>query len=78
MDHVVADRIEPGAAHEVLAVGDARIGDRLGVDIGPATIEAYERAIADAKTVVWNGPMGVFEIEAFATAPTPSRARSRR
>ena len=39
----------------------------MGVDIGPATIKAYETLIADAKTVVWNGPMGVFEIEAFAT-----------
>ena len=63
-------------AHEVLAVGDARIGDRIGVDIGPATIAAYEAALADAKTVVWNGPMGVFEIDAFAAAPTPSRGRS--
>jgi phosphoglycerate kinase len=66
-DHVVTDKIQEGTANEVLAVGDARIGDRLGVDIGPATIKAYEGAIADAKTVVWNGPMGVFEIEAFAT-----------
>jgi len=36
------------------------------VDIGPSTIRAYEGAIAGAKTVVWNGPMGVFEIDAFA------------
>ena len=50
----------------MLAVGDAAIGDRMGVDIGPATIAAYTAAIADAKTVVWNGPMGVFEIDAFA------------
>jgi phosphoglycerate kinase len=69
-DHVVADRIDAGAAHEVLAVGDARIGDRMGLDIGPATIEAYEGLIADAKTVVWNGPMGVFEVEAFAAGTT--------
>jgi phosphoglycerate kinase len=66
IDHVVTDRIEPGTANEVLEVTDSRIGDRLGVDIGPGTIAAYEQAIADAKTVVWNGPMGVFEIEAFA------------
>jgi phosphoglycerate kinase len=67
VDHVVTDRIEPGTANEVLEVTDARIGNRLGVDIGPATIKIYEKAIADAKTVVWNGPMGVFEIEAFAS-----------
>jgi phosphoglycerate kinase len=67
VDHVVTDRVEAGTAHEVLAVGDARIGERIGVDIGPATIKQYESLIADAKTVVWNGPMGVFEIEVFAT-----------
>jgi phosphoglycerate kinase len=67
VDHVVTDRIEAGTAHEVLAVTDAQIGNRFGVDIGPATIKAYEAAIAGARTVVWNGPMGVFEIEAFAT-----------
>jgi phosphoglycerate kinase len=67
VDHVVTDRIEAGTAHEVLAVTDAQIGNRFGVDIGPASIKAYEAAIADARTVVWNGPMGVFEIEAFAT-----------
>jgi phosphoglycerate kinase len=65
-DHVVAAKLEAGAAHETLAVGDAAIGDRMGLDIGPATIKAYTDAIADAKTVVWNGPMGVFEIDAFA------------
>ena len=66
-DHVVTDRIEEGTAHEVLAIGDAALGRRMGVDIGPATIDAYRALIVDAKTVVWNGPMGVFEIEAFAT-----------
>jgi phosphoglycerate kinase len=66
VDHVVTDRVEEGTAHEVLSIGDVAIGDRLGVDIGPSTIRAYVASIADAKTVVWNGPMGVFEIEAFA------------
>ena len=66
VDHVVTDRIDGTGAHEVLDVGDARIGDRMGVDIGPKSIALYESAIADAKTVVWNGPMGVFEIDAFA------------
>lgn len=40
--------------------------DMMGMDIGPKTIELYKAAIADAKTVVWNGPMGVFEMENFA------------
>jgi phosphoglycerate kinase len=65
-DHVVTDKIDANAAHEVLAVGDAAIGERLGVDIGPATIRAYTTHIQHAKTVVWNGPMGIFEIDAFA------------
>jgi len=69
-DHVVADRLEAGAASEVLAVGDAAIGERYGVDIGPATIKAYETLVGDAKTVVWNGPMGIFEIDAFAIGTT--------
>ena len=67
VDHVVTDRVESGTAHEVLPVDDARIGRRFGVDIGPATIAGYAAFIKEAKTIVWNGPMGVFEIEAFAT-----------
>ena len=65
-DHVVTDRLEIGAAHETLGVEDPAIGDRLGVDIGPATVARYTAVIADARTIVWNGPMGVFEIDAFA------------
>jgi phosphoglycerate kinase len=66
VDHVVTERIDPASPHQVLAIGDASIGDRLGVDIGPATIKAYAEFIAASKTVVWNGPMGIFEIDAFA------------
>ena len=65
-DHVVAPKLEAGVPAETLAVGDAAIGDRMGLDIGPATIDTYRSVIASAKTVVWNGPMGVFEIDAFA------------
>jgi len=67
VDHVVADKLDASAATAVLNVGDAAIGDRLGLDIGPETITKYEALLADAKTVVWNGPMGVFEIDKFAT-----------
>jgi phosphoglycerate kinase len=67
VDHVVTERIDAASPHQVLAIGDAAIGDRLGVDIGPATIKAYTDFIVPAKTVVWNGPMGIFEIDAFAT-----------
>jgi phosphoglycerate kinase len=63
---VVASKIEAGAPSEVLAVTDPAIGDRMGLDIGPRTVGIYASALATAKTVVWNGPMGVFEIDDFA------------
>ena len=69
-DHVVAAKIpgagEPALATETLHVDDPSIGDRMGLDIGPATVRAYSAALTGAKTVVWNGPMGVFEVDAFA------------
>jgi phosphoglycerate kinase len=65
VDHVVAPKLEAGVASETLAVGDAAIGDRMGLDIGPKTVMRYRGVIATAKTVVWNGPMGVFEITPF-------------
>jgi len=66
LDHVVAPKLEAGAPSEVLLVDDGAIGDRMGLDIGPKTIAAYTDALKNAHTVVWNGPMGVFEIDAFA------------
>jgi phosphoglycerate kinase len=66
VDHVVAPKLEAGQPGETLKVTDAAIGERMGLDIGPATVAAYREALRDAKTVVWNGPMGVFEIDAFA------------
>src|SRR5258705_1240232 len=66
VDHVVAPKVEAGAPAETLSVDDPKIGDRMGLDIGPRTAKAYAEALHDARTVVWNGPMGVFEIDAFA------------
>ena len=65
-DHVVAPKLEAGVPTEEIPVGDPEIGDRMGLDIGPVTVSAYAHALSDAKTVVWNGPMGVFELDAFA------------
>ena len=65
-DHVVAPKLEAGAPAETLEVGDPAIGERMGLDIGPRTVQSYREVIAGAKTVIWNGPMGVFEIDAFA------------
>ena len=63
-DHVVAGKLEAGAPAEI-STGTIP-EDKLGVDIGPATRAAYAREIASAKLIVWNGPMGVFEIPEFA------------
>ena len=65
-DHVVADRLEAGAPHETIDVEDPAIGKRLGLDIGPRTSAAYSDDIKAAHTAIWNGPMGVFEIDEFA------------
>lgn len=64
-DHVVAEKLDANVPSETLAVGDAAIGERMGLDIGPETAARYAEIIRGAKTVVWNGPMGVFEIDAF-------------
>lgn len=62
-DHCVADRLEAGVPSQIVR----RIPeDKMGLDIGPETIAKYERILETAKTVFWNGPMGVFEIPAFA------------
>ena len=70
VDHVVATAIDASAPYETLAIDDRAIGDRMGVDIGPQTARAYGDIVARAKTVVWNGPMGVFEIDAFSKGTT--------
>ena len=74
-DHVVATRIEPGVAHDTIPAADPAIGDRIGVDIGPRTRSICADIVSRARTVLWNGPMGVFEIECFA-AGTIAVARS--
>ena len=65
VDAVCADAFSEDA--NIITVGvDAIPADMMGLDIGPATVELYAQAIAKAKTVFWNGPMGVFEMDAFA------------
>ena len=65
VDHLAADKPEAGARTQVVAA-DAFPADLLGVDIGPATAALYAKEIAGARTVLWNGPMGIFEIDAFS------------
>jgi len=59
------EKLEAGAPHESIAVDKAAIGERMGVDIGPKTVAIFQGLVANAKTVVWNGPMGVFEMPPF-------------
>ena len=65
-DHVIAERLDASSAMRSVPKDGIPAG-WLGVDIGPKTVAAFTRAIREAKTVVWNGPMGVFEISPFAT-----------
>jgi phosphoglycerate kinase len=61
-DHVVVREVRPGAEFEIVT----EIGpDRIAVDIGPKTIDQYAEVIRSAKTIIWNGPMGIFEMPPF-------------
>jgi len=64
-DVVVAERVEADAPTQVVAA-DAIPDGWMGLDIGPETAAAYGRRLAEARTIFWNGPMGVFELEPFA------------
>jgi phosphoglycerate kinase len=65
VDVVIADRFEDSAAHKVVEMGNIPDGWRI-LDIGPQTVAAFAKALHGAGTVVWNGPMGVFEFPNFA------------
>lgn len=64
-DVVVADKFAADAAHKVVPVEQIPAG-WMGLDIGPQTVAELKKTLADCKTVIWNGPMGVFEFDAFA------------
>ena len=65
VDTVIADKFAPDANSDVVKAGEIPDGWQ-GLDIGPDTVKLYCDAVADAGTVIWNGPMGVFEFEKFA------------
>ncbi len=66
VDHVVADKVAHDARIQQIGEGKPIPPDMMALDIGPKSVELFTNEISIARTIVWNGPMGVFEIEAFA------------
>jgi len=66
IDHVVAIKPEPNAVVQQIGEGQPIPPDRMALDIGPKTIELFTEEISRARTIVWNGPMGVFEVPGFS------------
>jgi phosphoglycerate kinase len=66
VDHVVAIKPEANAVVQQIGEGQAIPADKMALDIGPKTIELFSDAISEARTIVWNGPMGVFEVPGFS------------
>ena len=73
-DHLVAEKIDPAAKPRLVGLNEIP-AELMALDIGPQSIKAFTAAIRGAKTIVWNGPMGVFECEPFA-AGTVAVARA--
>jgi phosphoglycerate kinase len=65
-DHVVADRVDASALTKIVGPSQPIPDNMMALDIGPETIETFSEEIARARTIVWNGPMGVFEMPPFA------------
>jgi phosphoglycerate kinase len=66
IDHVLADKFAPGAKTQIFTGDGPFPADWMALDIGPETVDLFIKQIAGARTIVWNGPMGVFEMPAFA------------
>src|SRR5882757_220008 len=66
VDHVLANRFAPDAKTKVVEGDEPFPADWMALEIGPKTVDLFAREIAEAGTIVWNGPMGVFEMPAFA------------
>ncbi len=69
VDGVNADKFDPEANTYTSAIDDVNDG-WMGLDIGPKSVELFEKVIMESKTILWNGPMGVFEMEKFAAGTT--------
>ncbi|PYX06343.1 MAG: phosphoglycerate kinase [Acidobacteria bacterium] len=66
LDHIVADKVDANARVQTVNSGQPIPPDVMALDIGPKTVEAFSEEISRARTIVWNGPMGVFEVAPFA------------
>jgi len=66
VDHVVADKFEATANTKLIGEGEPIPADMMALDIGPKTVDIFSEELAKARTIVWNGPMGVFEMAPFA------------
>jgi phosphoglycerate kinase len=66
VDHVVAEKIDAGATVRTIGKGQAIPANMMALDIGPETIELFSEEVSTARTIVWNGPMGVFEVAPFS------------
>lgn len=65
-DHVIAEKIDASAKTSIVSTDQGIPADQMGLDIGPETVKSFSDEISRAKTIVWNGPMGVFEVAPFA------------
>ena len=70
-------RLKPEANAVVQQIGEGQPipADKMALDIGPKTIELFSEEISTARTIVWNGPMGVFEVPGFSARHVQDRAR---
>jgi phosphoglycerate kinase len=70
VDHVVACKFDAAATATIIPEGQPIPADQMALDIGPATIDLFSEEISRARTIVWNGPMGVFEFDQFSKGTT--------
>ncbi len=66
VDHIAADKIDASAKPHTIAIGEPIPDNLMGLDIGPETVEQFSEEVSRAATIIWNGPMGVFEMPPFA------------
>jgi len=66
VDHIVAEKIDAGASMRTIPKGQPIPANMMALDIGPESIELFSEEVSTARTIVWNGPMGVFEVAPFS------------